>query len=69
MSWSQTSHTINQIELLIFLCEQSMLSEARGTVTQWETQTMMIYIYIYIYSSQGFINKSSYKSQETHSSL
>jgi hypothetical protein len=31
---NQTSHTINQIEFIIFLHEDLMLSEARGPVTK-----------------------------------
>jgi hypothetical protein len=65
---SQTSHTINQIEFFIFLREHSMLSEARGPVTQWELKLMILLIFFFNLS-QGLINKSSYKSQDTHSSI
>jgi len=65
---SQTSHSINQIEFFIFLREHSMLSEARGPVTQWELKLMILLIFFFNLS-QSFINKSSYKSQDTHTSI
>jgi hypothetical protein len=42
---SQTSHTINQIEFLIFLRERSMLSEAIDSVTQWELKSMIFFLF------------------------
>jgi hypothetical protein len=44
-----------------------MLNEARGSVTQWEHK-LMIFFLIFL-NSQGFINKSSYKSYDTHSPI
>ena len=53
-----TSHTINQLEFLIFLDKHSLLGVARGLVTQWKAQ-LIIQVF--------FITKSTYKSKETHS--